>query len=194
LEVPAFATQQQDPRTRRWTTLSVWCPADARPVPDARAILDAVIRLLPRVGIGEPPGQHETLVNLQTVLWAVTKPERDLGRVAVIGQQVWLRLHFDHADWDFGDGSTDRTSDPGRPYDATGDPCAASACPGYYGHRYVSNGSARLGLTVAWRAEYSLDATNWIAVASPPLDGPQTQAQLRVLQARGVLVPDPSPH
>ncbi len=191
LLTPAFATQQQDPRTGAWQTTQLWCPAKARPIPNTQALIDTVVKLLPPVSIGEPPGKHETLVNLQTILWAATTPNRNLGRVQVIGQPVWLRLHFDHAAWNFGDGHADTTTNPGKPYDAAANPCLAKECPDYYGHTYTSNVSVKLALTVAWRADYSLNGANWAPIDTPPLDGPQTTAQLHVLQARGVLVPNP---
>jgi hypothetical protein len=147
--------------------------------------------LLPRVGIGDT-GSVATLVNVQTIVWASTRSGvRSLGRVMILGQSVWLRVSFARAMWSFGDGSRDSTDGPGKVYDAVGDPCAAVSCPEYYGHVYRRSGPVRITLRVAWRASFSLDGHDFVAVDPDPITGPASTDELLVRQARAVLVPNP---
>lgn len=190
--VVAFENQVRQPGASRWTNLGFWCPqtVTAAAVPNAATVRDQVIKLLPGVAVGST-GSPATLVNLQTILWAETPARRSLGRVVIVGQWVWLRLAFDHADWSFGDGDTERSQDPGKVYDAVGDRCAQVLCPEYYGHVYRVTGSVTISLRVAWRAMYSLDGVRFTAVDPAPLTGPVSTQALLVRQARTVLVPNP---
>jgi hypothetical protein len=174
-----------------WVLQNVWCPATAQPIPTTEALREQAIRLLPKVQIGSA-WTHRAIVNAQTVLWATTDANRTLPTATVVGRRVRLRIAFDHANWNFGDGATDTTTDPGKPYDETGDPCAGARCPDYYGHTYTTRGAVTVTLTVAWHAEFSLNnGTTWTAIDAAPLTGPATTHQLDLVQERGVLVPDP---
>ncbi len=186
--VDAVGLLQQDPATKAWTLQSVWCPANSTPVPDLNTIYDEVVKLLPAVPIAAVPPNHRTLVNIQTIVWAQTAADRDLGTVRVVGLPVHLRLHFDHGDWVFGDGSTDTAHTPGQPF-TQADYCNTAQCPGFYGHTYTSTGRMTLELAVSWTAEYSLDGAHWNPVSGAALQGPRTSAALTVLQARSELVP-----
>lgn len=188
--VPTFATLVQDPTTQAWSVQAIWCPATASPGPNLTAIRDQALRLLPRVGIGSAP-QTSTLVNIQTVLWATTTAQRNLGTVPITGQTVHLRLNLARARWTFGDGTTDTATNPGTPYDAEHGPCRTAQCPGYYGHTYTTTGTDTITLTIAWHASFSLDGTTWTDVDPAPLTGPTSTTTLTVRQARTVLVPDP---
>ncbi len=156
----------------------------------AAALRQQVLRLLPTVRIGSA-WTTRALVNAETILWAETSAHRSLGTVTVVGRQVGLRIGFDHADWDFGDSTTDTTTDPGKPY-SKADPCRAAQCPGYYGHTYADTGHVTITLSVAWHAEFSLDnGATWTAVDPAPLTGPATTHDLAVVQARGIIVQNP---
>jgi hypothetical protein len=191
----AYEYQRLDPGESTWLSLGFWCPQSQRPtpVPDAATIRDQVIKLLPKVAIATT-GSPATLVNVQTVLWADTTARRSLGRVVIVGQPVWLHLAFDHGTWDFGDGTTDTSTTPGKVYDSTGDPCAEVLCPDYYGHVYRKSGPMTISLTVSWNATYSLDGTHFQPVDPAALTGPATTHALTVREARAVLVPDPGGH
>jgi hypothetical protein len=184
----AFATLIQ--QSGKWVLASVWCPATSDPVPTTQALRQQVLRLLPAVRIGSA-WDTRALVNAQSIFWAVTDPDRALPTATVVGRRVQLRIHFDHATWNFGDGATDSTTDPGKPY-TEADSCNTAQCPGYYGHTYTDTGSVTISLSVSWHAQFSLDGgTTWTDVDQAPLTGPTTTHQLSVVQARGVLVPDP---
>jgi hypothetical protein len=146
-----------------------------------------VLRLLPHVEIGSAP-HGAGLANAETVLWADTGTNRRLPTVAVVGQQVELRIGFDHASWNFGDGRSDTTSAPGRPYDDQGDPCETAQCADYYGHTYTATGTVTVTLTVAWHAQYRLAGQGWTDVGAAPLTGPARSQTLTIRQARGVLI------
>jgi len=130
------------------------------------------------------------LVNVQEILWAPTTPQRDLGTVSVVGQPVTLRVTAEQAAWDFGDGSTDTTTDLGKPYDHT-HPCATKQCPDYYGHTYTTRGPQTITLTMTWTGQYSLDhGTTWTTIAGGPLTGAAATATITTKEARTILIPD----
>jgi hypothetical protein len=188
--VVAYEDQVRQQGSAVWINLGFWCPQSTAPLPaagpDVAAIRDRVVRLLPRVA-AVTTGPN-TLVNIQTLLWADTAEQRSLGRVTVVGQPVWLRLAFDHAVWDFGDGSRASSAVPGKAYDAVGDPCRTVSCPDYFGHTYTRTGAMTVRVQVAWRASYSLDGQNYQPVDDAPITGPAGTAQIHVRQARGILV------
>ncbi len=184
-----MATQQQDPATGRWTTIAVWCPADATPVPTTAALRDQVLRLLPEVSIGSAP-RADTLVRMQTILWADTPAARRLGTVTVVGQKVWLRIRFDRGTWTYGDGTTATSTGPGLPYGG-GHTCDTRLCPDFLGHVYNRTGRVTVTLAVAWDAEYSLDGAHYDDVGTTPIVGPTMTTTLDVHEARSVLVRTP---
>jgi hypothetical protein len=189
---PAFATFIE--QNGKWVLLDSWCAGDPatpqQPVLTTAALREQVLRLLPTVQIGSAWATR-ALVNAEAVLWAETRPDRGLGTVTVVGQPVALRIGFDHADWSFGDGTTDTTSDPGKPY-SKADPCGTAQCADYYGHTYRDTGAVTISLTVAWHAQFSLDGgATWTDVDPAPLTGPAATHDLDIVQARGVLVQNP---
>jgi hypothetical protein len=176
----------------RWSKPVVWCPAQADPVATVADIRDEAIRLLPPV----QPGKASTdpaLVNTETIFWAATQPNRTLPTATVVGERVQLRTAFDSARWDFGDGATDETTDAGRVYDEAADPCDTVHCPDYYTHTYTTTGPMRVSLTVTWRASYRVAGGAW-ADLDDPITGPPSTIQVRLYQARGVLVSAPGRH
>ena len=187
--VAAMATQQWDPATGQWVVLDLWCPTATRPVPNTAALRASVLRLLPEVAIGTTSAN--TLVNIQTILWADTAGTRSLGAPMVLGRAVHLRVTLDSAQWDFGDGQHDTSSTAGASYPSKGS-CATVQCPGYYGHTYRVTGVRTISLQVAWRAEFSLDGAHDAPIGDTALPGPRSTTQVRVKEARGVLVPNPN--
>jgi hypothetical protein len=188
--VPETAYARFVEQNGRWVLQNVWCPNDAQPALTMAAVRQQVLRLLPKVAVGIA-WKTTALVNAETVVWAATEAERSLGTVTVVGRQVGLRIAFDHANWDFGDGVTDTTSSPGKAY-TDSDPCHTAQCADYYGYTYTDTGERTITLTVAWHAEFSLDGgRTWAAVDQAPLTGPQATHTLTVEQARGILVNNP---
>ena len=166
---------------------SVWCPTLATPVPSVVALREQVVRLLPAVRIGSA-WSRRALVGAQSIVWADTAVVRVLPEVRVVGRRVAVRIRFDHARWDFGDGSRVTVATPGAAYDDRSDRCVTAQCPGFFGHTYVATGPVTVTLTVSWHASFSVDGVTWTDVDPAPLSGPQTVHRLTVVQARGVLV------
>ncbi|MGN6607674.1 MAG: hypothetical protein ACTHMS_11790 [Jatrophihabitans sp.] len=186
--VDTFLVEQRN-AAGQWVVLDFWCPGDPDPVPTTEALREAVVRLLPAVDIGTTHGTD--LVNAETIFWAGTAVDRDLGTVTVVGRSVRLRIHLTAAHWDFGDGSSDTTTTPGTPYPNAGT-CDTAECPAYYGHTYRATGTMRVTLTATWSADFSLDnGATWTPLATAPMPGPARTTDVQLKQARGVLVPDP---
>jgi hypothetical protein len=130
---------------------------------------------------------------MQTILWADTAVQRGLGPVIVVGVKVGLRITFRRAVWIFGDGDSDYTGSPEKPY-TTADECTTKLCPDYYGHVYVAVGSPTIRLTVAWAAQFSVDGVRWIDVDGGLITGPVATTTLAVRQARAQLISGGLPH
>jgi hypothetical protein len=181
---------QQRPNGVTWVPEgALWCPGANQPVAVApNSIRAEAIKLLPTVAVGTAP-VGRTLINIQTLLWAATAPTRDLGTPTITGHRVPIRVHFVHADWDFGDGTTGRTASPGKAYDRA-DPCTVPVCPDYQGHTFTETGMRVISVRVTWTAQYRIDAGAWQSIAGT-ITGPTGAATITVRQARGVLVANP---
>lgn len=195
--VQAFVTQTQDPESGEWVSGEAWCPSEARPKPDLAMLRDRAISLLPKVPIGVAPPNGNTLVNTQTILWANTPTNRALDSAHVVGQLVRLRIRFDHAEWAFGDGAADTSTNPGKAYDHVHDQCRAALCPDYFGHVYKDTGAMQVSVRIYWTAQFSLDGgANWTDIGQDPIitnPGRDDTLTLHAYEARSVLVPDPGP-
>jgi hypothetical protein len=176
----------------RWTDPHVWCPTPQRPGIDKAAVRDRAIRLLPGVEIGSA-WTTTALVNAETILWAVTAPDRSLASVTVAGQRVQLRVHFAEAHWDYGDGTSETSTSPGKPYDERNDPCRTKQCAHYRGHTYSATGRMRIALTVTWHAQYRASDGSWRDIDGG-ITGPTRQHVITVKEARAILVPNPGDH
>jgi hypothetical protein len=123
--VDAFATLTLDPTTNTWGNPVVWCPQDTTPGPDPATLREQAIRLLPTVAIGTAP-RADTLVNIETILWADTTATRDLGTVTVTGIKVHLRARVRHAP---GPSATTPATPPPTPAPPTPRPIPAAPPP-----------------------------------------------------------------
>lgn len=182
---------------QRWDG-AVWVPVGAvfcnhaqpppprRRVPTVAEIRDRAVRLLPKVAIGSAP-EGAGLAQTETILWATTGADRALPDVSLLGQTVHLRIHFDHASWDYGDGTTGTSTDPGTAYDDEHDPCTTAQCSDYAGHTYTTTGRVTVRLTVTWHAQYQLDGADWQDIPEP-ITGPGSTQALTIREARGVIV------
>jgi hypothetical protein len=151
---------------------------------------EQAIRLLPHVAIGSA-WKDVALVNAETILWAATEPTRALADATLAGQHIALRIHFVSAHWDYGDGTTQTVTSPGKPYRQT-DPCHTAQCPHYFGHTYSQIGTMTITLAVTWHAQYRTTGP-WIDIPDD-ITGSASSHTLVVKQARGVLVPNPGGH
>lgn len=176
-----------------WTLVGTNClipNQKGQPAPDYEgAAYQQIRKLAPSPKIGIAPAGGATLVNIQTLLWLDTKPDLDLGTATLLGASVELRAHLDHVTWDFGDGESDTTHDPGRAY-TEADPCDTKLCDGYWGHVYAHRGPVTISATATWTGEYRVGAGAWQAIPGQATAAPAT-TKLTIKQARGVLVPNP---
>jgi hypothetical protein len=153
---------------------------------------DAVRKVVPPVAIRSGPATPYTLVNIETVFWAVTQPQRALGTVTLLGRyRVALRIRLQSVEWIFGDGEQATSADAGRPI-IDADSCGTKQCPGFFGHTYVRVGPVRVSATIRWAGQYQVDGGAWLDIAQP-VNGPTTLSLLTVRQARAQLIANPTP-
>jgi hypothetical protein len=175
-----------------WSTTGSECdPVSNAPPPAVTPLMvwQQAQRLIPTAQIGLAP-RHDTLVNMETIMWVATARQRTLPTVTILGRPVSVHISVDHVAWDYGDGQTTTSSDAGRPYDAAHDPCKTAQCPDYEGHTYTTTGELTVTATVTWRATFQVAGGPATAIPGT-LDGPASTAVLRVREARSVLVRDP---
>jgi len=172
-----------------WRFNGATCQPTGPPQVSAAMVREQAVRLIPTAAVGVAP-RTSTLVNIQTIMWVGAPETRTLAPVTILGQRVTIAITLDHVAWDYGDGDADTTTDPGKAYDSAGDPCATPMCADYFGHVYARTGAMTVAATVSWTATFRVG--NGPVVPIPgTIDGPAGQSTVRVLQARGVLVPDP---
>lgn len=165
---------------------------DGNGAPDALAVVTAamvreeVVRLLPPVAVGIAPANGPTLVNMETVFWSPTPATRQLGPVTILGQAVAITIRFDHATYDFGDGSSATFDGPGTPWSR--DACSTAQCPTLDGHTYTATADrVTTRGTVTWTASFSVAG----GAAQPipgTIDGPTSTHDLQVLEGRSVIL------
>lgn len=180
-----------------WLLISNNCNARrARPQVTPWMVRDEIVKLLKPVPIGPaPPPGTSVLVNTQWIAWLPTAADKSLGTARMLGMyDVAMRIHVEHVDWDYGDGTTDASSTPGKVYDHVHDRCHTPMCPEYLGHVYRASGAFTAKAAVTWNGQYSVDGGRWqdIPGTVTPSQGPAT-LPVSVIEARSVLVPGPSP-
>lgn len=175
-----------------WSTTGSECdPVSNAPPPTITPLMvwQQAQRLIPTAQIGLAP-RHDTLVNMETIMWVATARQRTLPTVTILGRPVSVHISIDHVSWDYGDGQTNTTSGPGPAYDPDHDPCKTAQCPDYDGHTYTTTGPLTVTATVTWSATFQVAGGPATAIPGT-LDGPASTAALLVREARSVLVRDP---
>ncbi len=159
------------------------------PAVTGEMVRQEAVRLVPR-SVLRMAGPR-TLVNIDTVFWLSGTPAVAVLPVAIlVGHRVRITARLAGVSWDFGDGATDTSTGPGRPY-PVGDPCQRARCPGFFSHVYRHTGRLRVSARATWTGTYTVDG-------GPPqlitgtVGGPLTSAALHVQQSTVVLVPDPT--
>jgi hypothetical protein len=174
-----------------WSLTGTECDAISGP-PRVTALMvwEQARRLISAAPIGLAP-RDRTLVNIQTIMWVDTATARVLPSVALLGKSVSIHTTIDHVAWDFGDAHADVRDQPGKPYDPHGAPCTTKQCPAYFGHAYTTTGQMTVMATVTWRATFRVGGGTLTPVPGT-IAGPGSTASIVVLEARSVLVPDPT--
>lgn len=154
-----------------WVLVNRYCRSDdvvvARAGVTDEVVLDALQRAgLPRLSVTTQPATA-TLVGLPTVLSTLALPFAT--ELDVLGQHIEVRAEATSFTWHHGDGTTQTTSSPGRPYPATD-----------VTHVYARTASAaQLYVTVTWTARARVDGGAWRTLAEPlTTDGPVTVLQV----------------
>ncbi|MBD1270328.1 hypothetical protein IDH50_14955 [Aeromicrobium tamlense] len=152
-------------------------PADPTEAPEREVrpgdVVEAIERVgLPRLQVAVQPA-GSTLVNLETIFYTSATPfERS---VDILDSTVDLRATPAGYTWHHGDGTTQTTSSPGRPYPALD-----------IVHRYREPGRASARVDVTYRVTYRIDDGDWQQLDTTiTATGPATT--LRIREARPVL-------
>jgi hypothetical protein len=166
-----------------WTIDHMECrpPSDAGQVRRQVGWVD-VVDAVRRVGI--PPGDIHaprfTLVNLETTFY--TRPHRIDRVLRILGYAVDVEIHPSRYTWHWGDGTTQTTTTPGRPY-------PSHDVTHTYRHATDTNHDLALSVDVTYTGRYRVDGNAWTAIPQPiTISGPPTA--LPVKQASAVLVTD----
>jgi PKD domain-containing protein len=124
-----------------------------------------VLKVLERTPIApaaitvQPPGGR-TLINFKTIV--STEATEFEETVRILGQEVHLWIRPVSFRWDFGDGTTLTRDDPGIAWK----PGTEEVTEEFTYHEYLETGDYRIGLTVAWTADFA------VGDADPePVDG-----------------------
>ena len=104
----------------------------------------------------------------------------------ILGQRVAITIRFDHATYDYGDGTTATVKTPGTPWqDGL---CDTAQCPTLDGHTYTQPAdTVTASSTVTWTATFTVGG----GAAQPipgTIDGPTSDHDLEVLEGRSVIV------
>jgi hypothetical protein len=123
------------------------------------------------------------LVNLDTY-YGVTWPVEGVGpgqvaTVRLLGHEVAIRPRVTVYEYDFGDGQTRRTADPGGPYPN-----------GQVRHLYQQVGPVTVGVAATYTADFSVDGGGFRGLDDTVRIAGPTRT-LQVFQARAQLVPNP---
>lgn len=165
------------------TYIDTFCVESAEAAPTVTpAMVLAEFRAVPlpeSAIVVQPPGGL-TMVNFLTIFHTVAEAfTRDL---TLVGQSVRLEITPTSYTWDHGDGTSQTTSSPGRPF-AEG--VAESA---YVGHRYPRAADAvPVSVDTTWSARFSVNGGPWIAIAETVTMAGEPFA-LEVREATPVLV------
>jgi hypothetical protein len=190
--VTTLATQTRDAHGT-WSALSVNCTVAAGPplVP-AAAARATFIRLLPKLAITTAPPDGRSLVNAESLFWIPVSSPLNLGITTLLGHQVSLTATVVSVGWDFGDGDTATSAGPGRPFLAS-DHCNTPLCPAWFGHVYTHpTTQLTVTATISWTGSYTIDNGVVFPIQGAVTTTPPAIA-MQVVQARSVLVPNPTP-
>ncbi|MGI8677161.1 MAG: hypothetical protein ACR2LX_00450, partial [Jatrophihabitans sp.] len=139
-----------------WQLNGSACTRATRAQVTGAMVLAQAKRLVPSAAVGLAP-HGSTLVNIETVMWAEAPASRTLPAVTLLGRTVVISLKLDSVAWDYGDGASDPNGPPGKPYDATNDPCRLRQCTDYDGHTYLRTGPVTVTAVARWRASFTID-------------------------------------
>lgn len=169
-----------------WEYLGTECrnPSDAGPVQPQQQrrtltwqnVLSAVRRVAVPGGTVHAP--RFTLVNLETTFW--TDPQPVDRSITVIGFDVDVQITPSSYTWHWGDGTTDTTETPGRPFPATD-------VTHTYVHATDEGPPLEVSVDVTYSARYRVNGGEWQAIPET-ITIPGAPTSLPVKQAAAVLM------
>ncbi|HPU14265.1 MAG TPA: hypothetical protein PLQ19_10795 [Aeromicrobium sp.] len=138
---------------------------------------DEVREEVKRVGLASVRVQVQpvgaTLVNLDTILSTSAVPIETT--VTVLGTPVEIKATAASFTWHHGDGTSQTTTKPGRPYPAKD-----------VVHQYRKPGHVNLRVDVNYQVDFRIEGGSWQQLADP-ITAPGPATSLRIREARPVL-------
>jgi len=143
-----------------------------------------VLRAFQRVPLPEPalniqPPKGKTLIGLETIY--STKAEPFTRTLNLLGQSVELRIHASSYEWIHGDGTTQTTDWPGRPWER------GTSIDTYITHTYADTGPVHPQVSVTWSADYRVGNGPWQTV-NGTVTRTSPSSDLQILEAKPQLV------
>lgn len=123
------------------------------PVAVAWSALDRAVALAPRGHIGFAPSRIG-LTGLRSYAWLDPAPAPISATANVPGLTVYARAQPIAYRWNFGDGTTEVTHSPGRPWSRGG----------RFGHLYEARGTYHVTCEVVWSATWRTGSSPWRAL------------------------------
>lgn len=127
-----------------------------------------------------------TLANFPNIYWSDVKTYEQATGIKTAN----VRLKFIPVSyrWNFGDGKSTTTSDPGKPWDPELTKTMSDAEKNYtHTHRYANIGTFDTTLTVIFNGQYSVDGGAWADIAGS-IQATSPPHPLLVKEARGELI------
>ncbi len=118
----------------------------------AQSAYDRMISLAPRPQIGLAPAQIG-LTGLESFFWVSNELRPITATAGVPGLRVTAEARSVRYLWDFGDGTNNATSHPGRPW--------TNDRPGDISHLYETKGRYGIRLEVVWAARWRVNDGAW---------------------------------
>ncbi len=127
-----------------------------------------------------------TLANFSNIYWSdVTTYEQATGIHAANVRLKFVPVSYR---WNFGDGKSVTTSDPGKPWDPELTKTMSDAEKNYTNtHRYANTGTFDTTLTVIFNGQYSVNGGPWADIAGS-IQATSPPHPLLVKEARGELI------
>lgn len=165
-----------------WAVTFTQCRSAAGlgPVPEQRTLTTGLIlQAIRRLGVpaSKVEGPAYTLVNLETTFY--TRPQPVERSLTIIGYGVDVEITPTSYRWEWGDGSSETSATPGRPYPSTD-----------ITHIYLHDtprGSTAVSVDVTYSARFRVDGGSWQTIPDA-LTIPGAPSDVPVKQATGVLV------
>jgi hypothetical protein len=146
----------------------------ATPAQVRQAVIDRFSQLLTTAQPSHQPS-NGGIVNIPT-LFATNIAQTQTFAETLLGVPVTLHVYATWS-WDFGDGSTITTQDPGGAYPNTS-----------FSHTYLHAGTFTVQLTTNWAGTFSFGADAATAIPGGPIPRVSNPLTLGVHEAHGVLV------